>query len=73
MEPAHTWTSLHLAAGTPLKWIQERGGWSTSQMLLDTYGHFMSREMRGYADRLAHMADPDGPQGEAKLVSWRPR
>jgi integrase len=34
----HTWVSRHLAAGTPLKWIQERGGWTTAKVLLDVYG-----------------------------------
>ena len=36
----HTWASLHMARGTPLKWIQQQGGWSSARMLLDTYGHF---------------------------------
>jgi len=48
----HTWASLHIARGTPLKWIQERGGWTTAKMLLDVYGHFMPSEMEGYADAL---------------------
>ena len=49
----HTWATLHLAAGTPIKWIQARGGWSSAKLLLDTYGHFIPQEMRGFEDALA--------------------
>jgi integrase len=55
----HTWASLHMARGTPLKWIQEQGGWTTAKLLLDTYGHFMPSESRGFADALS--ATSDGP------------
>lgn len=55
----HTWASLHMARGTPLKWIQEQGGWTTAKVLLDTYGHFMPTESRGFADALS--ATSDGP------------
>jgi integrase len=55
----HTWASLHLARGTPIKWIQQQGGWTTAKVLLDTYGHYMPDEMRGFADALA--ATPNGP------------
>ena len=53
----HTWASRHLAAGTPIKWVQERGGWTTAKILLEVYGHFLPRETHGYADRIAA---PDG-------------
>ena len=53
----HTWASLHMARGTPLKWIQEQGGWTTAKVLLDTYGHFMPTESRGFADALAAASD----------------
>ena len=56
----HTWASLHIARGTPLKWIQERGGWTTAKMLLDVYGHFMPSEMHGFADAMT--TAPHGPQ-----------
>ncbi len=49
----HTWTTLHLSAGTPIKWIQAQGGWSSAKLLLDTYGHFLPREMRGFEEALA--------------------
>ena len=42
-----------MARGTPLKWIQQQGGWSSARMLLDTYGHFMPSEQSGYAANLA--------------------
>ena len=29
------------------------GGWSSAKMLLDVYGHYMPREMRGFSDSLA--------------------
>jgi integrase len=40
----HTWASLHMARGTPLKWIQAQGGWTTAKLLLDVYGHFLPSE-----------------------------
>jgi hypothetical protein len=59
----HTWASLHMARGTPLKWIQEQGGWTTAKLLLDTYGHFMPTESRGFADALtAQNAPPAHPR-----------
>ena len=58
----HTWASRHLAAGTPLKWVQARGGWTTAKMLLDVYGHFLPRESFGYADRIATPTALDGTQ-----------
>ena len=53
----HTWASLHMARGTPLKWIQDQGGWTTAKVLLDTYGHLMPTETRGFSDVLATAAD----------------
>ena len=65
----HTWASLHMARGTPLEWIQEQGGWTTAKVLLDTYGHFMPTESRGFADALAaaglragFYAEPEPPE-----------
>jgi integrase len=49
----HTWASLHLARGTPIEWVRVMGGWSSAKMLLDVYGHYMPREMRGFSDSLA--------------------
>ena len=48
----HTWATLHLSRGTPLKWIQAQGGWTTAKVLLDTYGHWLPTESRGFADAL---------------------
>ena len=55
----HTWASLHMARCTPIKWIQQQGGWTTAKVLLDTYGHFMPSESRGYADVIGYA---DGSQ-----------
>ncbi len=72
----HTWASLHLARGTPIKWVQQQGGWTTAKVLLDTYGHYMPDEMRGYADALA--AAPNGPpaaptrNGDTKPTASQP-
>jgi len=49
----HTFASLHLAAGTNIKWIQRQGGWATAQMVLDRYGHFIPDTTERYADRIA--------------------
>ncbi len=56
----HTWASLHLAWGKPIKWVQTQGGWTTAKVLLDTYGHFMPDEMRGFADALSTASN--GPE-----------
>lgn len=48
----HTFATLHLAQGTPIKWIQAAGGWATAQLVLDTYGHHQPSESHGYASRM---------------------
>ena len=55
-----------MARLTPLKWIQEQGGWTTAKVLLDTYGHFMPTEARGYADALTATSDgtPAAPRSD---------
>ena len=65
----HTWASLHMARGTPLKWIQEQGGWTTAKVLLDTYAHFMPTESRGFANALAEASD--GPPAAPRSVRVR--
>ena len=65
----HTWASLHLARGTPIKWIQTQGGWTTAKVLLDTYGHFMADESRGHADALSTPADGSMRQPGATPVA----
>ena len=67
----HTWASLHMARGTPLKWIQQQGGWTTAKVLLDTYGHFMPSESRGYANVIGGAdGSQTAPDGEEDLASW---
>jgi len=48
-----------MARGTPLKWIQEQGGWTAAKLLLDTYGHFIPTESLGFSDAIAAL---DGAQ-----------
>ncbi len=68
----HTWASLHMARGTPLKWIQEQGGWTTAKLLLDTYGHYLPSESRGFADALtAQNAPPAHPRAD-RVAEARP-
>ena len=62
----HTWASLHMARGTPLKWIQAQGGWTTAKLLLDTYGHYMPSENKSYADALTASNAP--PAHPAQIV-----
>ena len=72
-----------MARGTPLKWIQDQGGWTTAKLLLEIYRHFMPSESREFADALS--TNPDGPyaaptqehdsagegvQGETRDFSW---
>lgn len=47
----HTWASLHMARGTPLKWIQAQGGWTTAKLPLDACGHFLLSEYTGLRGR----------------------
>jgi integrase len=68
----HTWASLHMARGTPLKWIQEQGGWTTAKVLLDTYGHFMPTESRGFADALASSDGPPAAPGRDAVAQAAP-
>lgn len=77
-----------MARGTPLKWIQDQGGWSSAKVLLDTYGHFMPSESHGYADAIMgsngsgtaptlnvanHLGDePPQPPRTAEALTTRP-
>jgi len=56
----HTFASLHLARGTPIKWIQSRGGWASAKLVLDLYGHFLPSDYSGFADALggANLGSP---------------
>lgn len=55
---------------TPLKWIQEQGGWRSAKLLLDVYDHFMRLKMSGYAGALTA---PDGTKRGVGVLTWRPR
>ena len=49
----HTWASLHLAEGNPIKWVQAQGGWQNASLLLDLYGHYMPTKSSGLAEAVA--------------------
>jgi len=53
----HTFATLHLARGTPIKWVRVQGGWASAKLLLDWYGHFLPSEHHGFADDLATALD----------------
>lgn len=63
----HTWASLHLSRGTPLEWVRRMGGWASKAMLLDTYYHFLPREMRGFSNALG-AADRTTPNQTAEAA-----
>ena len=77
----HSFASLHMARGTPLKWIQAQGGWASAKMLLDVYGHFMPEESGGFANALAApraapprpLCNSTGPRGSAPIGQRRAR
>jgi integrase len=50
----HTWASWHVQAGTPLNFLQELGGWETSDMVR-RYTHLSSEHLAGYVDRLSEL------------------
>ncbi len=60
----HTWASLHLAAGTPVHWVQKQGGWASAKMLLDVYGHFVPKQGANYAANLEPEPQPDATRAE---------
>ncbi|HME69084.1 MAG TPA: site-specific integrase [Myxococcota bacterium] len=53
----HTFATIHLARGTPIKWVQAQGGWASAKLLLDWYGHFLPSEQGGYANALETALD----------------
>jgi hypothetical protein len=58
----HAFATLHLARGTPIKWILAQGGWSSTKILRDWYGHFLPSEQHGFADTL--WTAPDATQAQ---------
>ncbi len=69
----HTFASLHLSRGTNLLWVRQMGGWRSTQVLLDTYTHFVPTELlgMGFADALAHSDGPIRPRDEHGTKSVR--
>lgn len=46
----HTWTSWALQAGGDSKRVAELGGWTTTQMVEQVYGHIRTEHLRGVAE-----------------------
>lgn len=46
----HSWASWHVQAGTPLKMVQEMGGWASLEMVM-RYAHLNPGHLSQYADR----------------------
>ena len=70
----HPFASLHLARGTPMKWIQSRGGWASAKLVLDLYGHFLPSDYRGFADAIEAATStrptaPTAPQAHSRTVA----
>ena len=51
----HTHVSMLLAAGVPIKTVQERLGHASIQTTMDTYGHLMENAQAEAAERLDDM------------------
>ena len=51
----HTHVSMLLAAGVPIKTVQERLGHASIQTTMDTYGHLMENAQAEAAHRLDDM------------------
>ena len=50
----HTFASIHLSRDPDLLWVQRMGGWTSTKVLLDTYGHFTpSQQPAAYAGAVA--------------------
>lgn len=48
----HSWVAAHIAAGTPVKAIQELGRWRSAQTLLDVYSHLLASTRKEAVDGL---------------------
>ncbi len=48
----HTWASWHIQNGTPLKVLQELGGWANLSMVM-RYAHLSSDHLMAYADNVS--------------------
>jgi integrase len=54
----HTYASLLLQAGEPIGYVKEQLGYSSIQVTVDRYGHFVPGANRSAVDRLAEKTDP---------------
>lgn len=59
----HTWAAWHIMSGTPLYDLMRLGGWTSLDMLQDTYGHLSPGHLAESAGRIIgkHLAIPPPP------------
>jgi integrase len=62
----HTWASWQVQAETPLKHLQELGGWATMDMVM-RYAHLAPGHLAQYAERSALGPAPE-PEGAQKVA-----
>lgn len=60
-ELRHSWTSLHLKAGTPDRVIVKNAGWATPAML-HRYGHTTDKDAADYADNIGTVPNSSAGQ-----------
>lgn len=66
----HTWASWHVQAGTPLRVLQELGGWECVEMVRK-YAHLSSEHLAEYVDRLSKLKAVDTMPGELATIGLR--
>lgn len=62
----HTWASWHVQARTPLRVLQELGGWETEAMV-KRYAHLAPEHLAEHAQRISGSA-PNLRQARLRLV-----
>ena len=68
----HSWASWHVQGGTPLKMLQEMGGWATLDMPM-RYAHLNPGHLAQYAETTAiGEASKERPAARVALPSNRP-
>lgn len=64
----HSWASWHIQAETPIKLLQELGGWATLEMPL-RYAHLSPGHLASYADRTLLSAESKRTDTRAGAVT----
>lgn len=68
----HSWASWQVQAETPLKMLQELGGWATLEMPL-RYAHLAPGHLAQYAERSAFGPAPSTPSGTVEPTEKKKR